>query len=99
MCVCKACRPLTDLDDLVDAGLGVDVDVADALAVPEHGDALSGALDVPHQLGGAARDDQVNHLLQTTQVLHILTRAHLGETRDKTQTQTQDILLTLPYFR
>jgi len=68
---------LTDAEGLVYAGLGVDVDVADALAVAQHRDARGRALDLPDQLGRPTRDDQVYHPVQPTQVLHLLPGAHL----------------------
>lgn len=70
---------LTNFDDFVNAGFCIDVDVADSLAVSEHWDALSRPLNVPHQLGWTSRDDQVDHLVQSAQILHLLTSAHLVE--------------------
>lgn len=67
----------TDFDDFVHTGFPVDVDVADPLAVAQHRNALRGPLDVPDQLGGSSRDNQVDHLVQSAQILHILTSAHL----------------------
>lgn len=68
---------LTNFDDFVNAGFCIDVDVADSFAVSEHRDALSRPLNVPHQLGWTSRDDQVDHLVQSAQILHLLTSAHL----------------------
>lgn len=42
---------LTDFDDFINAGVCVDIDVADSLTVAEHRDALGCPLNVPHQLG------------------------------------------------
>lgn len=42
---------LTNFDDFVNAGVCIDVDVADSLAVTQHRDALGRPLNVPHQLG------------------------------------------------
>lgn len=42
---------LTNLDDFVHAGICIDVDVTDSLAVTQHRDALGSPLNLPHQLG------------------------------------------------
>lgn len=68
---------LTNLDHFVHAGVCVHVDVADSFAVAQHRDALGSPLDVPHQLGRTSGDDQVNELVQSAQVLHLLAAAHL----------------------
>ena len=51
-----------DLERLLGVGAAVDVDVADALGVAQHGDHLALLLDRAHQVRGAARDDQVDVL-------------------------------------
>ena len=51
-----------DLEGLVSVGGLVDVDVADALGVAEHGDHLTLLLDGAHQVGRAAGNDQVDVL-------------------------------------
>lgn len=68
---------LTNFDDFVNAGFCIDVDVADTLAVTQHRDALGRPLNVPHQLRRTSGDNQVDHLVQTAQILHLLTSAHL----------------------
>lgn len=67
----------TNFDDFIDAGVCIDIDVADSLTVAEHRDALGRPLNVPHQLGGTSRDNQVDHLVQSAQILHLLASAHL----------------------
>ena len=42
---------LTNLDNFVNTGLRVNIDVADSLTVTQHRDALGGSLNVPHKLG------------------------------------------------
>lgn len=76
---------LTNFDDFVNTGFCIDVDVADSFTVSEHWDALSRPLNVPHQLGWTSRDDQVDHLVQSAQILHLLTSAHLVEKKKKKQ--------------
>lgn len=68
---------LTNFDDFVDAGVCIDVDVADSFAVTEHRDALGRPLNFPHQLGRTSGDDQIDQLVQSAQILHLLTSAHL----------------------
>lgn len=68
---------LTDSDNFIGTRISIDVDVADALAVTEHRDALGRPLDVLHQLGRPSGDNQVNHFVQPAQALHLLTSAHL----------------------
>ena len=51
-----------DLKRLVGVGALVDVHVADALGVAEHGDHLTLLLDGAHQVRRAAGDDQVDVL-------------------------------------
>lgn len=72
-----ATASLTNFDDFVNTGVCIDVDVADPLAVTQHRDALGSPLDVPHQLRRAPRDYQVDHLVQSAEVLHLLSCAHL----------------------
>lgn len=68
---------LTNFDNFINTGVCIDVDVADSLTVAEHRNAFGCPLNVPYQLGWTSRDDQVNHLVQSTQILHLLTSAHL----------------------
>lgn len=68
---------LTNLDDFVNTGICIDVDVADSLTVTQHWNALGCPLNVSHQLGRTSWDNQINHLVQSAQILHLLTSAHL----------------------
>lgn len=81
---------LTDVDSFVDAGLAVDVDVTDALAVAQHRDALSRPLNVSDQLGRAPRDDQVDHLVQFAEILHVFACAHLDGDRNDDPTELRE---------
>lgn len=74
---------LTNLDDLVNAGVCMDVDVADPLTVTQHRDALGRSLNVLHQLGRTSGDDQVDHLVQSAKICHFLPSGHL----ERQQTQ------------
>ena len=56
----------------VHAALGVHIDVADSVGVAQHGNARV-ALDVADQSVAAARDDQVDHIIQLEQLIHTLT--------------------------
>ena len=57
-----ALRVGDDLEGLVGVGALVDVHVADALGVAQHGVHLALLLDGAHQVGGPAGDDQVDVL-------------------------------------
>ena len=52
-----------DVEGHVEVRGGVDVDVADAFGMAEHGDARVG-LHVAHQLVGAARDHQIDEIVE-----------------------------------
>lgn len=65
------------MKSLVNAGITVDVDVTDALTVAQNRNALGCPLDFPDQLRRAPWNDQVNHLVQSAQILNFLTCAHL----------------------
>lgn len=69
----------TNFDDFFNAGFVVNIDVTDALAVAEHRNALSSTLDIPDQLRRATGNYQINHFLQTTQILHLFSCAHLQQ--------------------
>lgn len=51
-------------DGHVRVSMLVHIHVANPLAVTQHGDAFTLMLDLPHQLAGAPRDDQIYVTLQ-----------------------------------
>lgn len=67
----------TNTKSFVYARFTVNVDVADAFTVAQDRNTLSCPLNVPDQLGWAPWNDQVNHLVQSAQILHFLAGAHL----------------------
>lgn len=69
---------LTDFEGFVNTGLMVHVYMADPLTVTKNRNALSCSLNISDQLRRATGNDQVDHLLQTTQILHIFTCAYLN---------------------
>ncbi len=67
----------TDFEGFVQVGLAVDVDVADALGVTEHGDVAALLLDGAHQIAGTARDHQIDVLVHGQQVADLVSRRYL----------------------
>lgn len=67
----------TDVYSFVYAGVIVYVDVTDALAVAQNRNSLGRPLDFPNELGRTPWDDQVDQLVQSAQILHFFTCAHL----------------------
>lgn len=72
---------LTKSGDLVHAGFGIHVHVADPFTVAHHWDPLGSFLDVSDQLGGASRDDQVNYFVQAAEILHFFSGVYLKRER------------------
>lgn len=72
---------LTDFEGFVNTGLMVHINMADPLTVTKDRDALSCSLNIPDKLRRSTGNDQIDHLLQTTQIFHILTCAHLKNTQ------------------
>lgn len=77
---------LTKSGDLVHAGFGIHVHVADPFAVAHHWDPLGSFLDVSDQLGGASRDDQVNYFVQAAEILHFFPGVYLKRERIERKT-------------
>lgn len=61
-----------DFQGLEEVGLFVDVDVANAFSVTEDRNVLRLLLDAAHELGGAARDDEVDVLVHRQQIADFL---------------------------
>lgn len=70
-------EPHTNINSFVYAGVVVNVDMTDALAVAQHRNTLSRPLDGPDQLGRAPWNDQVDQLVEPAQILDFFTCAHL----------------------
>lgn len=82
---------LTNLDDFVYTGICINIDMADSLTVTQHWNALGCPLNVSHQLGRTSWDNQINHLVQSAQILHFLTGAHLVTVISLANTSTRSI--------
>lgn len=70
----------TNFDNFIYACLMVDIDMANALTVTQHRNAFSSPLDISNELRWTPGNDEIDHLLQATQVFHLLTCAYLQYT-------------------
>ena len=70
-------EPRTNINGFVYAGFTVYVNMTDTLTVAQHRDPFRCPLDVPDKLRRAPWNDQVDHLVQSAQVLNFFTCAHL----------------------
>lgn len=82
---------LANFYDFVYAGLMVNIDMADTLTVTKHRNAFSSPLDISDQFRWTTGNDEINHLLQPTQVFHLLTCAYLQHTIQPTNIYREQV--------